>query len=114
MQRIFPPYYQTSTSGGADEMTIVNTTLSAAVGFTVASFPTDLQYYDYWSNLPVNSTVYSVISGTTGSTSSPSGIPVIVENRIGTGKYLWTAYHNQDIKNDPQLIKIVQYFLLSL
>jgi hypothetical protein len=52
--------------------------------------------------------VYGVIYRT-----SPS-VGVIVENYIGTGKYLWTDYHNQDIKDDPKLVKIVQYFLLSM
>jgi hypothetical protein len=118
MQRIFPPYYQMSTSGYVDTLKIVNSSLSSALGYTVMRWSTvyhSLSYYDFWSDLPIgNSTVYSVMSSSTGSASSPQGIPIIVENRVGTGKYVWTAYHNQDIKDDPQLIKIVQYFLLSM
>jgi hypothetical protein len=114
LQRVFPPYYHTPTSGSVDSLKIINTNLSAALGYTVISWPGDLGYYEVWADLPGYNTVYAVESSSPGSTSSPQGIPIIVENRVGTGKYLWTAYHNQDIKNDPQLIKIVQYFLLSM
>jgi hypothetical protein len=114
MQRIFPPYYTSETYGGVDSLKIINTSLSAAVGYTLASFPTDLQYYEVFADLPVSSTIYAITCSSPGTPSSPLGIPIIVENRVGTGKYLWTAYHNQDIKNDAQLIKIVQYFLLSM
>ena len=37
-----------------------------------------------------------------------------MENHIGSGKYLWTDYHNQDIKDDVKLVKLVKYFLYSL
>jgi hypothetical protein len=58
--------------------------------------------------------VYAVFTNTPGSTTSPQGVPVIIENRLGTGKYLWTIYHNQDILSDARLVRIVRYFLYSL
>lgn len=114
LQNIVPPYYQTEVYGSVDTMKIINTILSNALGYTVISWPGNLQYYDFFSDLPGSTTVYAVESGSPGSTSSPQGIPVIVENRVGTGKYLWTAYHNQDILADPQLVKIVRYFLYNM
>jgi hypothetical protein len=65
-------------------------------------------------NLPANSVVYAVESGTTGSASSPQGVPIIVENHVGTGKYVYTTYHNQDILGNPRLIGIVRYFLYNM
>jgi hypothetical protein len=55
-----------------------------------------------------------VITGSPGSATSPRGVPVIVENKLGTGKYLWTLYHNQDILRDPRLVRIVRYFLYTM
>jgi hypothetical protein len=115
LQYIVPPFYQTYTSGSGDSLKIINTALSNALGYTVIQF-SSLSYYELWSDLPGSSTttVYAVMSSSTGSASSPQGIPIIVENRVGTGKYLWTAYHNQDILADPQLVKIVRYFLYTM
>ena len=112
LQRIWPSYYttrdyQTST----DTMQIVDAGLQSVVGtlldFTNTSDSRHLAY-ERFSNLPTNSKVYGVIYRT-----SPA-VGVIVENYVGTGKYLWTNYHNQDIKDDPKLVKIVWYFLLKM
>lgn len=118
LQYIFAPYYQTSpiTSGTGDSLKILNTDLSTAMGHTLINWPNSLYGYHLFSDLPGSSTttVYAVISGSTGSASSPQGIPIIVENRLGTGKYLWTTYHNQDILSDPRLVKIVRFFLYNM
>ena len=113
LQYIFPPYYQNGVYGSGSQLKIVNSNLRTALGYTVISWPSS--WYDDFSDIPLtNTTVYAVISGSTGSTSSPQGIPIIVENRLGTGKYVWTSYHNQDILSDPNLIKIVRYFLYNM
>lgn len=115
LQRIWPTYYtQRDYQGNSstDTLHITDANLSTYVGFSVASWRStdsrNLSAYEKFSNLPPNSKVYGIIRGT-----NPA-VPVIAENRVGTGKYLWTDYHNQDIKDDPQLIKLVQYFLYSL
>jgi len=115
LQRIWSTYYDTYDYQGStstDSISIVDVNLSRYVGFSVAKWiSTDsrrLSGYEKFSDLPTSTKVYGVIKGT----SPPVG--VIAENYSGTGKYLWTDYHNQDIKNDPQLIKLVQYFLYSL
>ena len=114
LQYIFPPYYQTPTSSSNDSITVINANLSNALGYTILRWPGSTGY-EKWTDLPVGaSTVYVVFTRTSGSSSSPQGVPVIVENRLGTGKYLWTIYHNQDILTDPHLIKIVRFFLYSL
>ena len=120
LQYIFPPYYKTSTYAYGDSIKILNTNLQIALGYNVVQWPTnapnDLQYYDYFSDLPTGSTttIYGVMTSSPGSSSSPQGIPIIVENRLGSGKYIWTAYHNQDILADPRLIRIVRYFLYNM
>jgi hypothetical protein len=116
LQYIVPPYYQTEVYGSGDSLKIINTNLSTALGYTVIQFPGYFGNYEQWSDLPGSSTttVYAVMASSPGSPSSPQGIPIIVENRIGTGKYLWTVYHNQDILSDPRLIRIVRYFLYSM
>jgi hypothetical protein len=118
LQYIFAPYYQTypTTSGTGDSLKILNTDLSTAMGHTLIKWPNSLYGYALFTDLPGSSTttVYAVISGSTGSASSPQGIPIIVENRLGTGKYLWTTYHNQDILSDPRLVKIVRFFLYNM
>jgi hypothetical protein len=115
VQRIWTSSYQKSvaiSSSANDSLTLVDTDISKYVGFTVAKWNSSdsrkLSGYEKFSDLPTNSKVYGKISGT-----NPE-VFVIVENHLGTGKYLWTNYHNQDIKDDPQLIKLVQYFLKSL
>jgi hypothetical protein len=115
LQRIWPTYYTTGDYQGNssnDSLSIVDANLSTYVGFSVAKWISidsrGLSGYEKFSNLPANTKIYGVIRGT-----SPA-VAVIAENRIGLGKYLWTDYHNQDIKDDPQLIKLVQYFLYSL
>lgn len=118
LQYIFAPNYQTSTFETNDSISIIDVNLSLALGFSVTPWPAtgrQLNSYERWTDLPPsNITVYSVIVGTTGSTTSPQGVPVIVENRLGTGKYLWTIYHNQDVLADARLVRIVRYFLYSL
>jgi hypothetical protein len=116
LQYIFAPAYNnnSSVSGYGDSLKITNTILSAALGYSVIHF-SSLSGFEMFSEIPVgNSTVYAVMSGSAGSTSSPQGIPIIVENRLGTGKYVWTTYHNQNILSDPQLVKIVRYFLYNM
>lgn len=115
LQRIWTSSYQQSvavSSTANDSLRLVDTDISKYVGFTVAKWNSSdsrkLSGYEKFSDLPTNSKVYGKISGT-----SPE-VFVIVENHLGTGKYLWTNYHNQDIQDDPQLIKLVQYFLKSL
>jgi hypothetical protein len=116
LQRIWPSFYTPAVTGSGsinDSLLVIDQSLKSALGFNVASWSTsiDSRYlsgYATFSNLPTNAKVYGVIYRT-----SPS-VGVIVENYIGTGKYLWTDYHNQDIKDDPKLVKIVQYFLLSM
>lgn len=105
------PDYQGSTS--TDTLLVTDIGLSSSVGATVLSWKngTDgrkLSGYEKFSDTPVSSKIYGVIKNT-----SPA-VPVIVENYVGTGKYIWTDYHNQDIKGDNQLIKLVQYFLYHM
>ena len=113
LQYIFPPYYQMYISGTGSQLKIVNTNLSTALGYTVINWPSS--WYSPFSDIPAaNSTVYAVINGSAATTSSPQGIPIIVENRLGTGKYVWTTYHNQDILSDTNLVRIVRYFLYNM
>lgn len=117
LQYIFAPFYRTSTSSANDSISIIDVNLSTAIGYTVIRWPGST--YNKYTDLPTGgaSTVYAVFLGTPGSPSSLQGVPVIVENRVGTGKYLWTIYHNQDILSssfDPRLIQIVRYFLYTL
>ena len=118
LQRIWPSFYtnfdnQGGSGSSSDSISIIDQSLKSAIGFNVTSWSASIDYrylsgYGKFLNLPTNAKVYAVIYRT-----SPS-VGVIVENYIGTGKYLWTDYHNQDIKDDPKLVKIVQYFLLSM
>ena len=112
LQYIFPQSYITSISGSGDSLRIINTNLSTAVGYSVINWSSS--WFTPYSELPVNSTVFAVISGSSGTTSSPQGTPIIVENRLGTGKYVWTTYHNQNILSDPRLVRIVRYFLYNM
>ena len=115
LQYIFAPNYQTQTSNANDSISIIDVNLSTAIGYTVIRWPGSTGYQKY-TDLPSggSSTVYAVFTGTPGSATSPQGVPVIVENRLGTGKYLWTIYHNQDILSDTRLVRIVRYFLYAL
>jgi hypothetical protein len=118
LQRIFSPYFAEydDQSPTVDSVYIVNTKLSSYLGFTVAMWQSsDSRYlsgYEKFSDTPPTSKIYAVIEGT-----NPA-IGVVVENYLGTGKYLWTDYHNQDViqatNRDARLVKIVQYFLYSL
>jgi hypothetical protein len=115
LQRVWPSFYITRDYQGnasTDTMQIVDIGLQSVVGtlldWTNSGDSRHLSDYEKFSNLPTNAKVYGVIYRT-----SPS-VGVIVQNYVGTGKYLWTDYHNQDIKDDPKLIKIVQYFLLTM
>ena len=112
LQYIFAPNYQAYVSGSGTQLKIVNTNLSTALGYTVINWP--YSWYSPYTDLPTNSTVYAVVNGSAGTTSSPQGTPIIVENRLGTGKYVWTTYHNQDILADTNLVKIVRYFLYNM
>ena len=112
LQYIFPGYYTADTYPSSDSLKIINTNLSTALGYKVIYWSTG--WYTPFTDLPANTVVYAVASGTTGSTSSPQGIPIIVENHVGTGKYVYTTYHNQDILADPRLVGIVRYFLYNM
>jgi hypothetical protein len=118
LQRIFSPYFKEydEQSPMVDSIYVIDTKLSSYLGFSVAMWQSsdsrDLSGYEKFSDIPPSSKVYAVIRGTTPS------VGVIVENYLGSGKYLWTDYHNQDViyasSRDPRLVKIVQYFLYSL
>lgn len=115
LQRVWASYFDAYDSQGntaTDTLRIVDASLAGYVGFTYAGWISidsrNLSGYEKFSDLPPSSKVYGVIKST-----SPA-VGVIVENYVGTGKYLWTDYHNQDIKNDPNLVKLVKYFLYSM
>jgi hypothetical protein len=112
LRNIFPGYFTTGASGNGDSLKILNTNLSTTLGYNAIKWTTG--WYSPWTNLPASTTVYAVESNTTGSASSPQGIPIIVENHVGTGKYVYTTYHNQDILSNPRLIGIVRYFLYNM
>lgn len=112
---IWPPSYRTPDNQNRrpnDSLQIVDANLRIYLGFSVVKWRSDdsrfLSGYEKFSDLPPTTKVYGVIAGT-----APP-VAVITENYLGTGKYLWTDYHNQDIINYPELLKIVQYFLYSL
>jgi hypothetical protein len=116
LQYIFAPSYNNNSQvyGSGDSLKIINTNLSVALGYSVIQFSV-LSTYQMFSEIPVgNTTVFAVMAGSAGSASSPQGIPIIVENRLGTGKYVWTKYHNQNILSDPRLVRIVRYFLYTM
>ncbi len=115
VQEVWTPFYTKYDNQGVsfnDSISIIDSELQRFLGFSTAKWKsTDsraLSGYEKFSDLPTTSKIY----GTIRSTNPPVG--VIVENYKGAGKYLWTDYHNQDIKDDPTLVKIVQYFLLTL
>ena len=98
-----------------DSIHIVDPNLSAYVGAKVLMWVSadsrKLSGYDKFTDLPPSSVAktYAYIEGT-----SPI-IYVIVENTYGSGTYVWTDYHNQDVIDanpaDARLAKIVEYFL---
>lgn len=111
LQTIFPSYYVNEEFNSGDSLAIIDAKLISYVGFTSALWPLDVDNrpfntFQQFRDVPPSSKIYSVMDNTT--------IPLIVENYLQNGKYLYTIYHNQNIKNDPQLIKIVKYFLYSL
>jgi hypothetical protein len=114
LQYIFPPYFQTpaSLSVPGDTLVVLDTTLKSIIGAKVQWVPDyPLTGYDAFTDLPPTAKVYGTINGT-----NPP-VAAIVECHAGNGsggKYLWTNYHNQDIENDANLVKIVQYFLLTM
>jgi len=114
LQRIWAPNYQTyytgTTTGTLDTIKVLNTALAAATGYTVAAWSTygSLRSYDMFNDIPTSSTVYAVLKNST-----PQGA-VIVVNYTGSGKYVWTNYHNQDVEGNTQLLKLIQYFLWSM
>ncbi|MEW6510683.1 MAG: hypothetical protein AB1428_06945 [Bacteroidota bacterium] len=115
LQRVWTTYfdaYDYQGNSSTDTLRIIDQNLSSYVGYSIARWNSidsrNLSGYEKFSDLPATSKVYAVIKNT-----SPQ-VGVIVENYVGTGKYLWTDYHNQDIKDDPNLVKLVKYFLYSL
>ena len=116
--RIWPGYYSDNTRDlqsekYGDSLQVIDQNLKLALGYSIVSWKTSidsrhLSGYEKWSTYPTNAKIYAAIYRT-----SPS-VGVIVENYIGSGKNLRTNYHNQDIKDDTKLVKIVQYFLLSM
>ena len=81
LQYIFPGYYQNEVYGYGDSLKILNANLQTACGYNVIQF--DASYYEQFSDLPPSSIVYAVMTSSPGSTSSPQGIPLIVENHLG-------------------------------
>jgi len=112
LQRIWSPYYTKdysgSVTGSYDSIKVLNTALAAATGYTVASWSGYLRDYEMFNDIPTSSTVYAVLKN-----SSPQSA-VIVVNYTGSGKYVWTNYHNQDVNGNQQLLKLIQYFLWSM
>ncbi len=112
LQRIWSPnytkYYSGTVSGYTDSIQVLNRSLASAAGFTVAQWSSGLQGYEMFNDIPSSSTIYAVLKNST-----PQGA-VIVVNYIGSGKYVWTNYHNQDVGTDPKLLKLIQYFLWSM
>lgn len=120
LQYIFAPYYQTQVynSAATDTMKVIDPTLSTALGYSVIAYPQNtLTLFDLWGDIPTsNVTVYGVIMNNPATSGSSQGIPIIVENRVGSGKYVWTSYHNQNILSDPthRLVRIDRYFLYCM
>jgi hypothetical protein len=115
LQRVWQTYFDGADGQGntsTDSLRIVDASLAGYVGFTSAKWISidsrNLSGYEKFSDLPPSSKVYGVIKNT-----APA-VGVIVENYAGTGKYLWTDYHNQDIKDNANLVKLVKYFLYSM
>ncbi len=118
LQRIFSPYFTEydEQAPAVDSVFVIDSKLSGYLGFSVAMWQSSdsrgLSGYEKFSDIPPSSKVYAVIRGTT------PAVGVIIENYLGSGKYLWTDYHNQDVisadPRDARLVKIVQYFLYSL
>ena len=80
---------------------------TGAMPWATSASPAKLSGYDKFTDLPANSTVYGTISWT-----SPQ-VAVIVANYRGSGKFIWTNFHGQDIASDANLARIFQYFLLT-
>ncbi|HTY59574.1 MAG TPA: hypothetical protein VMF59_12195 [Bacteroidota bacterium] len=111
LQRIWSPNYTKSWKGttvGNDSIQVLNRALASAAGYTVSAWSSGLSYYDMFTDIPATSTVYAILKN-----SSPQGA-VIVVNVVGSGKYVWTNYHNQDVGTDPRLLKLIQFFLWSM
>jgi hypothetical protein len=115
LQRVWLSYfdaYDAQGNSSTDTLRIVDASLIGYVGYSTARWVSidfrNLSGYEKFSDLPPSSKVYGVIKNT-----APA-VGVIVENYVGTGKYLWTDYHNQDIKDDANLVKLVKYFLYSM
>ncbi|MBC8044047.1 MAG: hypothetical protein IAF08_11460, partial [Rhizobacter sp.] len=108
LQEIYAPSYGTDVSSNGDSVDVVEPALAAIIGTPVKWYNAveTLGYYGSFSDLPTTTKVYIRLKGKT--------VPVVMENFTGGGKYLYTIYHNQDIINDSNLIKIVNYFLYSL
>jgi hypothetical protein len=111
LQRIWAPNYTklwAGTSSSSDSIQVLNRALISAAGYTVAKWSSGLSYYDMFTDIPATATVYAILKN-----SSPQGA-VIVVNVIGSGKYVWTNYHNQDVGTDPKLLKLITFFLWSM
>jgi hypothetical protein len=115
LQRIWTSSYQIPSNfsyPAVDSISLVDNEISKFVGFSSAYWNStdsrNLSGYMTFSDIPSNSKIYGTIKGL-----NPA-VDVIIENHIGSGIYLWTDYHNQDIKDDAKLIKLVQYFLYYL
>ncbi len=118
LQKIFPPYFtqEDLQSYAADYISVVDSALSSYTGITVARWNSgdtrELSGYEKFTDLPQGAKVYGVIQNGSPQTA------VIVECDLGSGKFLWTDYHNQDVimapEPDSRLARIVRYFLYSL
>jgi hypothetical protein len=110
LQTIYPGYYTilTAPTNYSDSLKFIDANIISYIGYTSAYF-NNIGYYNFFTDIPSASKIYATVANGTA-----NGAGVIIENYLGTGEYLWTAYHNQDVINDPKLIKTVKYFLYSL
>ncbi len=107
LQRIFPTFYTQTTGVSNDSIQVVDANLSTYTGISISPWIGTVGYTKF-TDLPAGAKIYIKIFGAT------PDVPVLMENYLGTGKFAYTVYHNQDVINDAVLIKIVQYFLYTL
>jgi hypothetical protein len=112
LQQLFPGYYQQGDIQDLspnDTLLITDTALSSYVGYSsIAWQSTDdrgLSGYEKFDDLPPDAKVLAVIKN------AHPQVGVIVENRLGLGRFLWTNFHSQDIVSFSEQIKLLKYVL---
>jgi hypothetical protein len=115
LQQLFPGYY---TQGDAQDLTpndtlfITDAAMSSNVGYSsIAWQSTDdrgLSGYEKFTDLPPDAKGLAVIKN-----GAPQ-VGVIVENRLGLGRFLWTDFHFQDIVTFPEEVKLMKYVLYDV